>query len=117
MDSRTFGQTELDADLLGVAPFLLDGAVSTIEYYGDEPLSVRIRRRSSTDRRGRAGPERPDRRQSFKPAILDSSIRVMVPRSSRSGQGHRRPTRNSLNILNGPDQTRCQAPPEGAEVS
>ena len=43
MDNETFEQIELPADLLGDRrPFLQDGMVATIEYYGDEALSVSI---------------------------------------------------------------------------
>ncbi|MDN5568141.1 MAG: elongation factor P, partial [Paracoccus sp. (in: a-proteobacteria)] len=43
MDNETFEQTELDADLLGDRrPFLQDGMIATIEYYGEEALSVSI---------------------------------------------------------------------------
>ena len=81
MDSETFEQTELDADLLGDRrPFLQDGMMATIEYYGDEPLSVRIPQKvvckiAETEPvlNGQTAAK------SFKPAILDNGIRVMVP--------------------------------------
>ena len=81
MDSETFEQTELDADLLGDRrPFLQDGMMATIEYYGDGPLSVRIPQKvvckiAETEPvlNGQTAAK------SFKPAILDNGIRVMVP--------------------------------------
>ena len=81
MDSETFEQTELDADLLGDRRlFLQDGMMATIEYYGDEPLSVRIPQKvvckiAETEPvlNGQTAAK------SFKPAILDNGIRVMVP--------------------------------------
>ena len=81
MDSETFDQTELDADLLGDRrPFLQDGMMATIEYYGDEPLSVRIPQKvvcriveTEPVVNGQTAAK------SFKPAILDNGIRVMVP--------------------------------------
>ena len=81
MDSETFDQTELDADLLGDRrPFLQDGMMATIEYYGDEPLSVRIPQKvvcriveTEPVVNGQTAAK------SFKPAILDNGVRVMVP--------------------------------------
>ena len=81
MDSETIDQTELDADLLGDRrPFLQDGMMATIEYYGDEPLSVRIPQKvvcriveTEPVVNGQTAAK------SFKPAILDNGVRVMVP--------------------------------------
>ena len=81
MDSETFDQTELDADLLGDRrPFLQDGMRATIEYYGDEPLAVRIPQKvvcriveTEPVVNGQTAAK------SFKPAILDNGVRVMVP--------------------------------------
>ena len=81
MDSETFDQTELDADLLGDRrPFLQDGMMATIEYYGDEALSVRIPQKvvcriveTEPVVNGQTAAK------SFKPAILDNGVRVMVP--------------------------------------
>ena len=81
MDSETFDQTELDADLLGDRrPFLQDGMMATIEYYGDEPLSVRIPQKV-TCRIVETEPvvNGQTAAKSFKPAILDNGVRVMVP--------------------------------------
>ena len=81
MDSETFEQTELDADLLGDRrPFLQDGMMATIEYHGDEPLSVRIPQKVVC----RIAETEPvlngqTASKSFKPAILDNGLRVMVP--------------------------------------
>ena len=81
MDSETFDQTELDADLLGDRrPFLQDGMMATIEYYGDEALSVRIPQKvickvveTEPVLNGQTAAK------SFKPAILDNGVRVMIP--------------------------------------
>ena len=81
MDSETFEQTELDADLLGDRrPFLQDGMMATIEYHGDEPLSVRIPQKV-TCRIVETEPvvNGQTAAKSFKPAILDNGVRVMVP--------------------------------------
>ena len=81
MDSETFEQTELDADLLGDRrPFLQDGMMATIEYHGDEPLSVRIPQKvvcriveTEPVVNGQTAAK------SYKPAILDNGVRIMVP--------------------------------------
>ena len=81
MDSATFEQTELDADLLGDRrPFLQDGMTAAVEYYGDEPLSVRIPQKVVC----RVAETEPvlngqTAAKSFKPAILDNGVRVMIP--------------------------------------
>jgi elongation factor P len=81
MDSDTFEQVEIDADLLGDRrPFLQDGMMATVEYFGEEPLSVRIPQKvtcriveTEPVVRGQTAAN------SFKPAILDNGVRVMVP--------------------------------------
>ncbi|MBC9247930.1 elongation factor P [Paracoccus sp. 11-3] len=81
MDSETFEQTELDADLLGERrPFLQDGMTAKIEYYGDEPLSVALPQKvickvveTEPVVKGQTAAN------SFKPAILDNGLRLMIP--------------------------------------
>ena len=81
MDAETFEQITLPADLLGDArPFLQDGMTVTVEYYEDEPLSVRLPERVTCTIvqtepvvRGQTAAN------SFKPAKLDNGVRVMVP--------------------------------------
>ncbi|CAM3457045.1 elongation factor P [Paracoccus nototheniae] len=81
MDSETFEQTELDADLLGDRrPFLQDGMTATIEYYGEEALSVSIPQKvtcivAETEPvvKGQTAAN------SYKPAILDNGVRIMIP--------------------------------------
>lgn len=81
MDTTTFEQTELDADLLGDRrPFLQDGMTAAVEYYGDEALSVRIPQKVVC----RVTETEPvlngqTAAKSFKPAILDNGVRVMIP--------------------------------------
>lgn len=81
MDSETFEQTELDADLLGDRrPFLQDGMTATVEYFGDEALSVRLPQKvickiAETEPvvKGQTAAN------SYKPAILDNGVRLMIP--------------------------------------
>jgi elongation factor P len=81
MDNETFEQIELDAELLGDRrPFLQDGMVATIEYYGDKALSVQLPQKvvckvveTEPVVKGQTATS------SYKPAILDNGVRIMVP--------------------------------------
>ncbi len=81
MDAETFEQIELPADILGEArPFLQDGMTVTIEYYGEEPLSVTLPEKVTCEIaetepvvKGQTAAN------SFKPAVLDNGVRVQVP--------------------------------------
>lgn len=81
MDGETFEQTELDADLLGDRrPFLQDGMTATVQYYGDEALAVTIPQKVVC----RIAETEPvvngqTAAKSYKPAILENGVRVMVP--------------------------------------
>jgi elongation factor P len=81
MDGETFEQTELDADLLGDRrPFLQDGMTATVQYYGDEALSVQIPQKV-TCRIVETEPVQNGQTasKSYKPAVLDNGVRIMVP--------------------------------------
>ncbi len=81
MDSETYEQTALPADLLGDRrPFLQDGMQVTIEYYGDEALNVSLPQKvickvveTEPVVKGQTAAN------SYKPAILDNGMRIMVP--------------------------------------
>ncbi len=81
MDMDSYEQIELPADILGDRrPFLQDGMTVTIEYYGDEALSVTLPQKvvcevAETEPvvKGQTAAN------SFKPAILDNGIRITVP--------------------------------------
>ena len=81
MDNETYEQTELDADLLGDRrPFLQDGMIATIEYFGEEALTVSLPQKVTCKVvdtepvvKGQTAAN------SFKPAILDNGVRVMIP--------------------------------------
>jgi elongation factor P len=81
MDNETFEQIELSADLLGDRrPFLQDGMMASIQYYGDEALAVQIPQKvvckvveTEPVQKGQTAAN------SFKPAILDNGVRIMIP--------------------------------------
>ena len=81
MDSETYEQTELDAELLGERrPFLQDGMTATVQYFGDEALSVttpqKVRCKVVDTEPVQKGQTAAN---SFKPAILDNGVRIMIP--------------------------------------
>lgn len=81
MDNETYEQTEIDAELLGERrPFLQDGMIATVEYYGEEALSVQLPQKvickiveTEPVVKGQTATS------SYKPAILDNGMRMMVP--------------------------------------
>ena len=81
MDAVTYEQTEIDAELLGDRrPFLQDGMTATVQYYGEEPLNVTIPQKvrckvvdTEPVQKGQTAAN------SFKPAILDNGVRIMIP--------------------------------------
>jgi elongation factor P len=81
MDAETFEQIELPADLLGERrPFLQDGMIVTIEYYGEEALNVTLPQKvTCTVTETEPVVKGQTAANSFKPAILDNGVRVTVP--------------------------------------
>ncbi|RVV99573.1 elongation factor P [Mesobaculum littorinae] len=81
MDAETFDQIALPADILGERrPFLQDGMTITIEYYGDEALNATLPQKVTCKVvetepvvKGQTAAN------SFKPALLDNGVKVMVP--------------------------------------
>ena len=81
MDSETYEQIALPADILGDRrPFLQDGMTVKIEYYGEEALNVSLPQKvvckvveTEPVVKGQTAAN------SFKPAILDNGVRVMIP--------------------------------------
>ena len=81
MDAQTYEQIELPADLLGDArPFLQDGMTVMIEYYDEEALSVSLPEKvTCTIEETEPVVKGQTAANSFKPAVLDNGVRVMVP--------------------------------------
>ncbi len=81
MDMETFEQIELSAEILGDRrPFLQDGMTVQIEYHEAEALSAQVPQKVTCKIvetepvvKGQTAAN------SFKPAILDNGIKVMVP--------------------------------------
>jgi len=81
MDTETYEQVELSAEILGERrPFLQDGMTVVIEYYESEALNATLPQKVTCKVvetepvvKGQTAAN------SFKPAILDNGVKVMVP--------------------------------------
>ncbi len=81
MDMETYEQIEMPSDILGERrPFLQDGMTAVIEYHDSEALSATLPQKVTCKVvetepvvKGQTAAK------SFKPAILDNGIKVMVP--------------------------------------
>ena len=81
MDTETFDQVELPADILGERrPFLQDGMTIVVEFYDTEALNATLPQKvvckiAETEPvvKGQTAAN------SFKPAVLDNGVKVMVP--------------------------------------
>lgn len=81
MDTETFDQIELPAELLGDRrPFLQDGMTAVVEYHEFEALSVRLPQKvTCTVVETEPVVKGQTAANSFKPAVLDNGVKVMVP--------------------------------------
>ena len=81
MDLETYEQIELPADILGDRrPFLQDGMTIQIEYHEAEALSASIPQKViCTVVETEPAVKGQTAANSFKPAVLDNGVRVMVP--------------------------------------
>jgi len=81
MDNETYEQIELPADILGDRrPFLQDGMIVHQEYHNDEALSAALPQKvTCTIVETEPVVKGQTAANSFKPALLDNGVRVMVP--------------------------------------
>jgi elongation factor P len=81
MDTETYEQVELPTEILGDRrPFLQDGMTIAVEFHDDEALSARVPQKVTCKIvetepvvKGQTAAN------SFKPAVLDNGVKVMVP--------------------------------------
>ncbi|AZI37414.1 elongation factor P [Caenibius tardaugens NBRC 16725] len=87
MDTDTYEQLQLPTDLLGdAAAFLQDGMDVTLELYDERPISVELPEQvEATIVEADAVVKGQTASSSYKPAILDNGVRVMVPPHIESG--------------------------------
>jgi len=81
MDTESFEQIELPAEILGEGrPFLQDGMTVTVEYYETEALSVTLPEKvTCTVAETEPVVKGQTAANSYKPAVLENGVRVMVP--------------------------------------
>ncbi len=87
MDQENYEQITLPRDLLGdAAAFLQDGMEVTLEMYDERPISVALPEQvEATIVEADAVVKGQTASSSFKPALLDNGVRVMVPPHIGSG--------------------------------
>jgi len=81
MDTDTYEQIELPADILGERrPFLQDGMTISIEFHESEALSAALPQKViCTVEDTEPAVKGQTAANSFKPALLDNGVRIMVP--------------------------------------
>ena len=81
MDTDTYEQVEIPADILGERrPFLQDGMTVVVEYYDSEALSASLPQKvTCTVSETEPVVKGQTAANSFKPAVLDNGVRVMIP--------------------------------------
>lgn len=87
MDQETYEQVSLPQDLLGdAAAFLQDGMDVVMELYEERPLSVQLPDQvEATIVEADAVVKGQTASSSYKPAVLDNGVRIMVPPHIASG--------------------------------
>ena len=87
MDEETFEQINLPSDLLGDAKaFLTDGMTVTLELWEERPISVALPEQvEATIVEADAVVKGQTASSSYKPAVLENGVRVMVPPHIESG--------------------------------
>src|SRR5690606_29467464 len=87
MDQDTYEQIHLDADLLGDArAFLEDGMMVSLELWEEKPISVQLPDQvEATIVEADAVVKGQTASSSYKPAVLENGVRVMVPPHIESG--------------------------------
>jgi elongation factor P len=87
MDQDTYEQIQLPADLIGdAAAFLEDGMEVTLEMWEERPISVQLPEQvEATIVDADAVVKGQTASSSYKPAVLENGVRVMVPPHIESG--------------------------------
>jgi elongation factor P len=87
MDNDTYEQITLSGDLLGDArPFLQDGMQVNLELWDEKPISVELPAQvEATIVEADAVVKGQTASSSYKPALLDNGVRIMVPPHIGSG--------------------------------
>ena len=114
MDTESFEQIEISRDMIGdKAAFMQDGMMVTVQSHDDEPLGVSLPETVIlTIEETEAVVKGQTAASSYKPAILENGLRVMVPphignRHADRGQHRRRDLSRTREGLSSP----CHANP------
>ncbi|GAB4536069.1 MAG: elongation factor P [Parvularculaceae bacterium] len=88
MDAETYEQIHIPKDLIGErAAFLQDGMPAVVEFHGDRPLSVRLPEQVTLEiKETEPTVKGQTAASSYKPAVLENGLRVMVPPFIESGE-------------------------------
>lgn len=87
MDKESYDQVPLNREMVGeVAPFLVDGMDVTMEFYEEKPISVQLPEQvEATIAEADAVVKGQTASSSYKPAVLENGVRIMVPPHIESG--------------------------------
>jgi elongation factor P len=87
MDQNTYEQISLPSDLLGDArPFLQDGMQVMLELWDEKPISVQLPQQVEAEIvEADAVVKGQTASSSYKPAVLDNGVRIMVPPHIEAG--------------------------------
>lgn len=88
MDSESYEQLELDKDFVGErAAFLQDGMMVTLEMHEDRPIGITLPQYVTLEiTEADAVVKGQTQSSSYKPAILENGVRVMVPPFITAGE-------------------------------
>jgi len=88
MDTDTFEQLELDKDFVGErAAFLKDGMTVTVELYEDKPIGITLPQHVTLEiAEADAVVKGQTASSSYKPAVLENGVKVMVPPFIAAGE-------------------------------
>ena len=86
MDKDNYEQVSLPEDLIGEPPFLQDGMDVVMELYNERPISVQLPDQiEATIVEADAVVKGQTASSSYKPAVLDNGVKVLVPPHITSG--------------------------------
>jgi elongation factor P len=87
MDNETFDQIAISSDLVGEPlPFLAEGMTCEIEFYEEEPISVSLPEQVTlTITEADPVVKGQTATSSYKPAVLENGVKIMVPPHIESG--------------------------------
>lgn len=88
MDMESFETVNLPTEIVGEAlPFLVEGMDVSVEYCNDKPISIRLPEQVTVKiDQADAVVKGQTATSSYKPAVLENGVRIMVPQFIESGE-------------------------------